>query len=44
MRNKQLKKIEIPYWGNYLRGRWCESFASHLSIEEQKEIGMDNFL
>ncbi|PCK21760.1 atp synthase f1 subunit delta [Bacillus pumilus] len=44
MRNKQFKKIDIPKWGKYLRGRWRECFASHLSIEEQKEIGMDGFL
>ncbi|QFT89592.1 hypothetical protein FIU87_13105 [Bacillus sp. THAF10] len=44
MRNRQIKKIEIPKWGNYLRARWRECFASHLSIEEQKAIWMDNFL
>lgn len=44
MRNKQSKKIDIPKWGKYLRGRWRERFASHLSLEEQKEIGMDGFL
>ncbi len=44
MRNKQRRKIDIPKWGKYLRGRWRERFASHLSLEEQKEIGIDGFL
>lgn len=44
MKHKPLKKIEIPKWGNYLRRRWRENFASHLSKEEQKEIWMDDFL
>lgn len=44
MRDKQLKKVEIPKWGKYLRGKWLECFATHLSIEEQKDIWLDNFL
>jgi len=44
MRRKELQVIEIPKWGNYLRGKWREYFASHLSEEKQKTIGMDGFL
>lgn len=44
MKNKQLKIVEIPKWGHYLRQKWRESFASHLSKEEQKTIYMDSFL
>ena len=44
MRNQQKKKMDIPKWGTYLRERWRGRFASHLSLEEQKEIGMDGFL
>ena len=44
MRYKELKTVEIPKWGSYLRQQWRESFASHLSTEEQNAIGMDGFL
>jgi Domain of unknown function (DUF4275) len=44
MKNKELKIVEIPKWGHYLRQKWRESFASHLSKEEQKTIDMDSFL
>lgn len=44
MRTKELKIVEIPKWGNYLRGKWRKCFASHLSDEEQKSIGIDGFL
>jgi hypothetical protein len=44
MGNRELTLMEIPKWGNYLRGQWRESFASHLPIEEQKSIYMDQFL
>lgn len=44
MKNKKLKTTEILKWGNYLREKWRESFANHLSFEEQKMIGMDHFL
>ncbi|WP_281215376.1 DUF4275 family protein [Bacillus altitudinis] len=43
MTNQQKKKTDIPKWGTYLRERWRGRFASHLSLEEQKEIGMDGF-
>jgi len=38
MQNNELKALEIPKWGRYLRGKWLEYFASHLTDEEQKEI------
>jgi hypothetical protein len=44
MKNKELKIVEIPKWGQYLRQQWGESFASHLSKEEQKSIYMDSLL
>lgn len=44
MRNKELKLMEIPKWGHYLRQQWCENFASHLSKEEQQSIYMNSFL
>jgi len=44
MKNKELKLKEIPKWGKYLRQQWSQSFASHLSKEEQKAIYLDSFL
>lgn len=44
MQNKDLKVLEIPKWGRYLRGKWLENFASHLTNDEQKEIYMDSYL
>lgn len=44
MRYIELKTVEIPKWGNYLREQWRECFASHLSNEEQELIEMDGFL
>ena len=44
MQNKELKVLEIPKWGRYLRGMWIENFAGHLTLEEQKEIYLDSFL
>ena len=44
LRYNELKVIEIPKWGHYLRERWRGCFASHLSTEEQDAIGMDGFL
>ena len=37
MQNKELKVLEIPKWGRYLRGKWIENFAGHLTIEDQKK-------
>ncbi|MDV6377864.1 DUF4275 family protein [Sporosarcina sp. GW1-11] len=44
MQNKELNVLDIPKWGRYLRGKWIESFAANLTIEERKEIYMDQFL
>ncbi|MFC5734681.1 DUF4275 family protein [Cytobacillus gottheilii] len=44
MRDKRMKKIEIPKWGNYLRRTWRERFGNSLSKEEQDEIWVDDFL
>lgn len=44
MRYREFKVVEIPIWGNYLREKWCMTFASHLSREEKQKIGMDSFL
>lgn len=44
LRYKQLKVVDIPKWGNFLREQWRVNFASHLSHEEQMSIGMDGFL
>ena len=44
MLNKELRVIEIPKWGRYLRGKWLENFADHLTNEEQVEIYIDSFL
>jgi hypothetical protein len=44
MRTKELKVIEIPMWGNFLRMQWREVFASHLTLEEQKSIYLNHFL
>ncbi|WP_144483939.1 DUF4275 family protein [Bacillus pumilus] len=44
MRNNQLIKMNKPEWGDHLRARWRERFASHLSMKEQNEISIDAFL
>ena len=44
MQNKDLKVLDIPKWGRYLRGKWLEHYASHLTSDEQKEIYMDSYL
>lgn len=43
MKNNQLIKMNKPEWGDRLRVRWRERFASHLSIKEQNEISIDDF-
>ncbi|WP_226671600.1 DUF4275 family protein [Metabacillus litoralis] len=42
MRYKELKVIELPKWGSYLRSLWSERFTSHLSVEERKTIYLDD--
>ncbi|WP_144494209.1 DUF4275 family protein [Bacillus pumilus] len=44
MKNNQLIKMNKPEWGDHLRARWRERFASHLSMKEQNEISIDAFL
>ncbi|WP_075983399.1 DUF4275 family protein [Bacillus massilinigeriensis] len=38
LRNKKVRVIEIPKWGTYLRRRWEDNFANHLSDKEKKSI------
>lgn len=44
MQNKEFKVEEIPKWGCYLRGKWLDHFANHLTNEERKKIYLDSFL
>src|SRR5690625_425079 len=44
MKGNDIKFIEIPQWGNYLRYKWEQFFASHLSEVEKSEIYLDTFL
>jgi len=44
LRYKELRIVDIPKWGTFLREQWRINFANHLSNEEQKSIGMDGFL
>ena len=36
MQSKELKVLEIPKWGRYLRGKWLENFAGHLTNRRTK--------
>lgn len=38
LKNKNIKVIEIPKWGIYLRKEWENNFANHLNEKEKKEI------
>ncbi len=38
LKNKNIKVIEIPKWGPYLRKKWEYNFANHLSDKEKKSI------
>jgi hypothetical protein len=38
LKKKNISIEEIPKWGTYLRGKWTEKFAKHLSHAEQKAI------
>ncbi|MDN7228121.1 DUF4275 family protein [Planococcus liqunii] len=40
----ELKYIELPKWGKYLRGQWEEQFAAHLSPKKKKEIYLQSYL
>ncbi|MGD6844817.1 DUF4275 family protein [Bacillus infantis] len=37
-RQKNIKILEIPKWGPYLRKEWENNFASHLNEKEKKAI------
>jgi len=38
LKNKNIRVIEIPKWGTYLRKEWENNFASHLSDKEKQAI------
>ena len=38
LRSKKIKVTEIDKWGTYLRKRWEDHFANHLSDQEKKSI------
>jgi hypothetical protein len=44
LRSKKVKVMEIPKWGTYLRKRWENNFANHLSDKEKNSILLDDFL
>ncbi|KMT22226.1 DUF4275 family protein [Clostridium cylindrosporum] len=39
---KNIKVIEIPKWGIYLRKQWEDSFADYLSDKEKEDIFLYN--
>lgn len=41
---QELKVLELPKWGPYLRKSWENAFANHLSKEEKEEIYINSFL
>lgn len=41
---KELYVQEISKWGGYLRGKWEEYFASHLSAAQKRDIYLHNYL
>lgn len=41
-KNKNVRVIEVPRWGVYLRKRWEDHFANHLRYEEKKLIYLLN--
>jgi hypothetical protein len=38
LKSKNIKVIEIPKWGAYLRKEWENNFANHLSDKEKRSI------
>ncbi|MFX3660985.1 MAG: DUF4275 family protein [Ectobacillus sp.] len=38
LKNKKVRVVEIPKWGTYLREKWEDNFAGHLSVKEKKSI------
>ncbi len=43
LRNKNIKVIEIPKWGSFLRKQWEENFANHLTYDEKTSIFLNDF-
>ncbi|MFZ0443209.1 MAG: DUF4275 family protein [Bacillus sp. (in: firmicutes)] len=44
LRSKKIKVTEIFKWGTYLRKKWEDHFANHLSDNAKKSIYLDDFL
>lgn len=44
LRSKKVKVTEIDKWGTFLRRRWEDNFANHLSDKEKKSIYLYDFL
>lgn len=44
LRDKKIMVREIPGWGPYLRNRWEEIFARHLSDQEKEGIYLCSYL
>jgi len=42
LQSKKVKVTEIPKWGTYLRKKWEDNFANHLSDKEKKSIYLHN--
>ncbi len=40
LKAKNIKVLEIPKWGAYLRKEWEIHYAQHLSTEEKRAIYM----
>lgn len=41
---QELRVKEIPKWGGYLRGKWKENFANHLSTNQKRAIYLQQYL
>lgn len=42
LRNRNIKVIEIPQWGAFLRKQWEDNFANHISSNEKKDIFLND--
>lgn len=42
LRNKNIKVIEIPKWGSFLRKQWEENFANDLTSDEKRSIFLND--
>jgi hypothetical protein len=38
LKRKNIKVLDIPKWGTYLRKEWENNFANHLNEKEKQEI------